>query len=460
MTRDTGGASRFWTSTDPAVIAAREAALRGELRRAADLLVRSTDTRAAQEGQQVLAWIRRDYEFDATALLDKVRPQIPDVTPADLHRWREQGELQHRWFDGQLGYFRSEPANLFRFCAEARNRRTTAPLAGDWRLEQHLERVVQIAVLGGPPLVVPIRQQVELSLTIPAESARFRAGALVRAWLAFPQTLGSQQDVRLVQSEPAAAFVAPDGTPQRSVYFEHRVTTPGEPVRFAVTVGFSTAACCPLLTGTAASLEPPTPADRSERPPHVVFSPALRRAVAEAIEGETDPLSQARRIFDWVFEHITYNAEEEYGIIPSLAEHALARRRGDCGVQAMLFIAMCRCVGIPARWQSGWQTQRHRWNMHDWCEFFVEPFGWLPADPSYGWREHVDPRVRSFYFGNLDAYRMVVSRDYGRDLVPPKASLRSEPLDFQRGEVEVDGENLYFDRWQWNFEPLWLDPGP
>ncbi len=216
----------------------------------------------------------------------------------------------------------------------------------------------------------------------------------------------------------------------------------------------------PLLSGRPPADEHATSADLAERPPHIVFTPALRSAVADAVGNETSPLEKARRIFHWVCQHITYNAEEEYGIIPSLAAKALATRRGDCGVQGMLYIAMCRCAGVPARWQSGWQTQRVRWNMHDWCEVFIEPLGWIPVDPSYGLRTSDDPRVREFFFGNIDAYRMIVNADYGRPLVPPKQSLRSEPLDFQRGEVEVEGENLYFNQWQWRFTPRWLDDGP
>ena len=39
-----------------------------------------------------------------------------------------------------------------------------------------------------------------------------------------------------------------------------------------------------------------------------------------------------------------------------------------------------------------------------------------------------------------------------RELHPPKTSFRSEPIDFQRGEVEVDGHNLYFDDWEWDLK--------
>jgi transglutaminase-like putative cysteine protease len=126
----------------------------------------------------------------------------------------------------------------------------------------------------------------------------------------------------------------------------------------------------------------------------------------------------------------------------------------------MLYVAMCRCAGVPARWQSGWQTKRVDRNMHDWSEIYVEPWGWLPVDPSVGLLKSDDPRIREFLFGHTDAYRMIVNADYGRALWPAKRSLRSEPLDFQRGEVEVDGKNLYFDQWDWDIEIKWLDEGP
>ena len=90
--------------------------------------------------------------------------------------------------------------------------------------------------------------------------------------------------------------------------------------------------------------------------------------------------------------------------------------------------------------------------MHDWAEFYVEPWRWLPADPTYGLKPSDNPEVREFYFGHQDAYRLIVNLDYGHPLHPPKLDLRSEPLDFQRGEVEIDGRNLYYDEWSYSFK--------
>jgi hypothetical protein len=55
---------------------------------------------------------------------------------------------------------------------------------------------------------------------------------------------------------------------------------------------------------------------------------------------------------------------------------------------------------------------------------------------------------------------MIINLDYGRDLVPPKKSLRSEPADFQVGEIEIDGRNLFYDEWDWDMKIEWLSDEP
>jgi hypothetical protein len=52
----------------------------------------------------------------------------------------------------------------------------------------------------------------------------------------------------------------------------------------------------------------------------------------------------------------------------------------------------------------------------------------------------------------MDPYRLIVNLDYAQPLDPPKTSFRSEPNDFQRGEIEIDGHNLYFDEWDYKFQ--------
>src|SRR5438309_547852 len=69
-----------------------------------------------------LARRRWAYGMDADQRHRRVRETIPDATASDLDRWRAAGGVQYRRVDGRPAYFRHEPANLFRFCDDARRR--------------------------------------------------------------------------------------------------------------------------------------------------------------------------------------------------------------------------------------------------------------------------------------------------------------------------------------------------
>lgn len=64
------------------------------------------------------------------------------------------------------------------------------------------------------------------------------------------------------------------------------------------------------------------------------------------------------------------------------------------------------------------------------------------------------PETEYFYLGGIDPYRMIVNTDYGQYLSPRKKYPRSETVDFQRGEVEWKGGNLYFNKWSYSLEIL------
>jgi transglutaminase-like putative cysteine protease len=480
------GASAAWTSDDPIIRRAVALVRDGKFADAASLLAAEQsrlDSDAAvarDELVEVIRRTRREYSQDAAAVLKEVKKLIPDATAGDIDRWRATGALQHRTIDGQAWFFRREPGNLFRFDAEAKRRRdqharpkeAAEPQAKKFDLVQHLTDVAAAADANpdGGPEVLPVHHRMRYVVTVVPNRAGAKAGSLVRAWLPFPQVYRQQRDVKMVRTSPPDALVAPpgnaddpsDGAPQRSVYLQQRVADPAQPVRFELEFEYAISAYYPRLSDAdARPLPTGARADALrpflvERPPHVAFTPEVMKTVADVVADETNPLARARRIFHFVDERIPWCAEEEYSVIPSLSAHGLSRGRGDCGVQGTVFITMCRAAGIPARWQSGWQTRPGQVNLHDWAEFYVEPWGWLPADASYGvQRASDDPRVRDFYLGHLDAYRLIVNLDYGRPLHPPKGSFRSEPLDFQRGEIELDGRNLYFDEWSYDMDIEW-----
>ena len=89
------------------------------------------------------------------------------------------------------------------------------------------------------------------------------------------------------------------------------------------------------------------------------------------------------------------------------------------------------------------------------------PFAGIPGPTGFGFgpqerrtlheqRRQARREFRDFYFGGLDQYRMAANSNHNQALTPPKQSVRSDDVDFQRGELEWDGHNIYFDQYTYS----------
>ena len=138
--------------------------------------------------------------------------------------------------------------------------------------------------------------------------------------------------------------------------------------------------------------------------------------------------------------------------------YVLENNHGDCGQVSLLFITLARYNGIPAKWQSGFMVHPGALNLHDWAEAYFEGIGWVPVDQSFG-RMFFSPneQITNFYLNGIDGYRWIVNEDYSQPLFPAKIYPRSETVDFQRGELEWRGGNIYFDKWRYRFEVEYLN---
>ena len=67
------------------------------------------------------------------------------------------------------------------------------------------------------------------------------------------------------------------------------------------------------------------------------------------------------------------------------AGRTLKERVGSCRDLAMLMIEACRCVGLPARFVSGYhlvEPRPQRYDLHAWAEVYLQGAGWRGFDPS------------------------------------------------------------------------------
>lgn len=399
--------------------------------------------------------IRLDYSVDRERLWSQIQRAVRDVTREEFDRWIEEGRFDRRMIDGREWFVYTSRSNLFWRYADAAARRINA------RSDSTFERAIWMSTreisaaadAEGRPYVLPKRFSITMNVSV--DPVGIPAGSTIRAWLPIPREFPFQKNFRLVRSSRPATL--DDGSsPIRSAYLE-RVFEDDSTLDFEIEYEYT-------HEGIRFSLDPDRvqPYDRvdpivkqyTREGPHVVFTDTMR-ATAAAIAGDvSNPLSKARAFYDWIAENIQYSYAIEYSTIRNISEYCLVNRYGDCGQEALLFITLCRLSGIPARWQSGWFTFPGGKTNHDWTEIYVRPWGWIPVDPYMGIfaRQYLtslgpeeQQEVQDFYFGGLDQFRIAANSDHSQTLRPAKRGLRSDDVDFQRGELEYDGTNIYFD---------------
>ena len=93
--------------------------------------------------------------------------------------------------------------------------------------------------------------------------------------------------------------------------------------------------------------------------------------------------------------------------VPS-AVRALETRSGDCNELTVLFVALARAAGVPARPVGGLLLRDGRFYYHSWAEVYIGD--WVPVDPMLGQLPAPADRVRLVTGGlarRVDLYRLV-----------------------------------------------------
>ena len=410
-----------------------------------------------------------DFTLDEAALEARVRKSIPDLRDDEFERWNAAGLFESMTIDGRTRYFNRAPSNLFRLSAEARKRRdpklppiTDGPMES---LNPHQRAIRDAALASGRSSVEPLRVRMTQKLEVEADAVP--AGETVHAWIPYPRPIpGQQEDIRFLASEPAGGYtIAPDGAQQRTIHLE-KPAAGGEPTLFSVTYEVTLHgqyhAIDPDKVGSI-ELSPELAPFVAERAPHVVFTDALRAYSRRVVGDEKNPYRIARKLFAAV-DTIPWAGAREYSTITNISDYALHAGHADCGQQTLLLIALLRLNGIPARWQSGMVFSDGDYdNIHDWGQVWLPPYGWVPMDVTTGRLAADkgtgdDPSMEWFYLGGLDNWRIAFNDDWSREFVPAKRHFRSDTVDSQRGEVEWDGGNLYYDQFDYSFEWQLLPP--
>jgi transglutaminase-like putative cysteine protease len=149
----------------------------------------------------------------------------------------------------------------------------------------------------------------------------------------------------------------------------------------------------------------------------------------------TDPLSTVLTVSALLFETITYTPQSTS--VDSPIDVVLTQQKGVCQDITHVMIAICRTLGIPSRYVSGYlyhrRDDRDRSQSdatHAWLEVWLPELGWVGIDPTnriVAGERHI---------------RMALGRDYA-DVPPTRGVYRGHANEHLHVVVSVNDANLH-----------------
>jgi transglutaminase-like putative cysteine protease len=184
--------------------------------------------------------------------------------------------------------------------------------------------------------------------------------------------------------------------------------------------------------------------------------PRILAKAKQLTEGITDPYQKAKKIYEFVQMYLTY----DNGVYANKgALSALTTGKGVCEEFASLMVALLRASGVPARTVSGYwlksidlqySNSRHlledgsillskdnyEHGLHQWCEYYLEGEGWIPAEPTVDYQYNGEKQVHWDSFYKLGKGKDVyLITGYNNNGSVRSRSLSYSPLNNSRAEI-------------------------
>jgi len=152
-------------------------------------------------------------------------------------------------------------------------------------------------------------------------------------------------------------------------------------------------------------------------------TPEIWRQALDLTQGVSSVYEQALLLMRWI--HREFRYEPGVTDVSTHLHEAFHLRRGVCQDFAHVMLGLCRAVGIPARYASGYLYNGPRDTLvgaqasHAWCEVYLTAVGWIGFDPTN------DTLADERYV------KVAVGRDY-EDVAPVRGSY------FGTGQCHLD----------------------
>jgi len=279
----------------------------------------------------------------------------------------------------------------------------------------------------------------------------------LRVYQPRPVAWDAQTEVEIEEVLPAPSVQGEDSEHGNGIYYWKILGEPksGKSLTFALRFTFTA-----YETRTNIAPNDVQPYDESD-PQYILYTrperfievsdPEIADLADQVAGDETNPYLMARSFYDYIVDNAKYNL---LGQGLAGAKELCTSGTGECGDYSALFVALCRAKGIPARPIVGYWAISGIDQTHVWAEFYVEPFGWIPVDPTIG---QIESDKRDYYFSNMDNQRVILNKGFNITLDPRGpdnyiAAFLQVPLWWYWGSG--DPGDLSIERTRWRVEAV------
>ncbi|TAJ45555.1 transglutaminase-like domain-containing protein [Methanofollis fontis] len=370
-----------------------------------------------------------EFPFNRSAAEAEMRQKVPNLTAPEMDQWLD-GRAQTIRSDGEVLYYENIAIDFL--------------YAHPERLHPIADRVVDFdytsryalaeAQEGALPYRNPVRYAGTERLDLPADS--LPVNGTLRVWFPLPLETDSQQDVSVANLSHPEYIVTGPVTEGRIGYVYYEVPIEALDGDLVISADIAFTSYEQIFEVDPASV---LDYDTSD-PDYILYTSSSRnievtdgvRDLAASIAGnETNPCLAVHAVYRSIIDTYPYSQVPHASldtVEPKVAEssYMLATGHGDCGTQSMLFAALCRSLGIPARAAGGYQMLLAETpGTHFWAEYYIEGYGWVPCDTTVAeiadWvaiPEEERERFKTYYADRLDPARLVIQTDVDAPMDP------------------------------------------
>ena len=273
-----------------------------------------------------------------------------------------------------------------------------------WNVDYQTDRIYEMIVDDNTPYIRLEEKVREVEFLHQTRNFGPDTVKTLDVYMAIPHNLNSQELIQPVAFDPEPTDILTDKWGQRVAHFHFVDLSPAE---FATVHMYCSAKMFEtryfVFPNKVGSLDD-IPVDIREQylADDAKFSldnDVIQKGVKEAVDGETNPYWMARKIFNYVIDHMEYELAGGWNVAPAVLE----RGNGSCSEYSFVYISLCRAAGLPARFAGSIVVRSDDASyddvFHRWVEIYLPGYGWFPVDPSRG--DQKWPADQADSFGSL-----------------------------------------------------------